>query len=86
MKYEHDKSMCGNGKNCKSGKWTLFNVFYDGSVSKNQEDKYKLRCYLPGLKDNLGHFKTEREAIDKAEIVLKYWIKYLDKKLFGGEQ
>lgn len=77
MEWVDDKSMFGSGILGKSGKWVLFNIFYDGCVSRDKEEKYKLKCFLPGIKDNLGHFLKEKEAKEKAEKVLKYWIENL---------
>jgi len=57
------------------GKWKACSVYYDGGVSKGQENKYAVGCGLPGLKDRHGHFMTEVDAMVKAESLLAYWLR-----------
>lgn len=55
-------------------KWRVFSYHYDSCCSKVEVKRYKLTCFLPGLKSNIGHFETEQEAKDKAEFLMLYWI------------
>ena len=54
-------------------KWTVAIVNYDGTVSRDDTNKYKAICKLPGIKDNFGHFATEQEAKEVLERAVNYW-------------
>lgn len=57
----------------KQGKWNLFEVFFDGARSTGTPP-YRLKCCLPGIKDDCGHFPSPDEAKQKAEKVLSLWL------------
>jgi len=57
------------------GKWQTFLIYYNGLRPKDSDiPPYKLKCTLPGIKEDLGNFKTERIAKDKAQTIMRYWL------------
>lgn len=74
MEWERFSGQYISGEQAKLGKWTIFQIFYDACTSKDYEEKYKLKCSLPGIKDVIGHFKEVEGAKEKAESVFKYWL------------
>lgn len=57
------------------GKWKVGGVYYSGLVSKDDPRKYKAYCLLPGIKEVIGHFKTEQEAMQRLERAANWWVK-----------
>ena len=67
-----------NGINAYAGKWIIGSIIWNSLSSpindKGQVCKYKGNIRLPGLKQNIGDFVTEEEAIEKIEKLLNYWL------------
>lgn len=57
------------------GEWCIFRIYWDGTVPKGQKDVYALRCSLPGVRENLGHYGNADGAKAEADRVLAYWLK-----------
>lgn len=74
MQWEPYSGRYISGILAKLGKWEIFRIFSDSSTSRDSECKYILKCKLPGIKETIGHFKSETEAKTKAESVFKYWM------------
>lgn len=64
-----------SGENGKLGKWRCFFVIYDAFTSSKNTMKFNLRCCLPGIKDDLGHFTDSLQAKERAQKIVDYWIK-----------
>lgn len=56
------------------GKWLVATVNYRGTRSKGDFLEYSASAYLPGLKLDLGSFKTKELAKDYVENAVKYWV------------
>ena len=54
-------------------KWTVGYVGYSAFISKDDPNKYKATCKLPGIKSDFGHFATEKEAQAVIERAVNYW-------------
>ncbi len=63
------------GKYAMLGKWSVAQVFWDGAAPKGSELNYKAECFLPGIKNYLGNFATEKEAIDIVVLAVEHWAK-----------
>jgi len=59
------------------GKWgKIFTFHWDGVSGANHPDgPYVLYSHLPGIKSNLGHFRTPEDCKKKAETIMEHWIK-----------
>lgn len=75
IKWERMTQHCSNGDNGKVGKYVFFTVLWDGMCEKDAKNKYKLNCSLPGLRSTFGNFETPKKAKEKAEMILRYWLK-----------
>ena len=62
------------------GEWKCFEYFYDSFIRKDSNLIYKLKCFLPGIKDDLGNYETEKQAKEKAQSVCDYWFSKLTNK------
>jgi len=58
-----------------SSQFDFFSVSFDGCVPCEQEDCYRLGCWLPGVAPYLGHFQSAADAKHKAEAMLAFWLK-----------
>jgi len=76
IKWKKSKAIYVSGITGYLGKWQIFYLFWDGIVSKDDDRNYGLRCYLPGIKSHLGHFKEEEKGKEKAIKTLSYWLKH----------
>lgn len=56
------------------GPWNVGGIHYDSARSKSDKEKYAATCNLPGIKNMLGHFKTNEEAKEKAENAVRHWL------------
>lgn len=56
------------------GGYGAFTVQWDVMTNKRDAAKYKLRCKLNGIKEDLGNFESEELAMEKAEFVLSLWM------------
>ena len=83
IKWKQQTGRYQNGLNGYLGKWMAFSLLWDGRVSKEDNRKYRLDCYLCGIMDNLGHFKEEKEGKEKAEKALSHWLKHAKLVLIG---
>ena len=59
------------------GKWTVGNVYYDGSRNKDDPKKYIATSSLPGLKKVLDYFDDEEQAKQRVEKATRYWLSKL---------
>jgi len=64
------------------GKYKTFIVFYDSSRPIGDKNKraYKMKCRLPGIKDDLGNFISAEEAKKFAERVIDKWMENVGMK------
>jgi len=76
-RWENEVQRYSHGERGFVGKWVCFYVSWDSSGSGSKDAPYRLICYLPGLKENLGNFSMS-EAKAKAERVLAYWLNGLN--------
>lgn len=54
------------------GKWQIFVVRLR---PKNSElGSIKLKCNLPGIKHDLGNYKSENAAKEKAQAIMRHWL------------
>ena len=74
IKWKAQPQKYANGKDGFVNKYIFFQIVWDGCTAKDDPNKYKLKCFLPGIKANLGNYKSEEEAIAKAKSVLKMWL------------
>ena len=63
------------------GKFAVVSTYWDGGSSKEADKKLKLVCFLPGIKDTIGHFSSKEEAKKKADFVVLYWIEKAQLKI-----
>lgn len=81
-KVSTEQFACGN--NAYLGKWIVGSVFYDGVSSKSTKEKYKATCRLPGLKSNMGNFKTQDAAKAKVQQGVDFWFAGLQGRKDGN--
>lgn len=78
LTWKRNEAKFANGWFGFLGKYAVFGVHWDSCLSRNlpvEERKYwKLNCYLPGIKTDLGHYVDEKEAWQDAERILLHWI------------
>lgn len=72
--WKPNKSKYCQGNFAFLGKWKVGEFFWDGAQSQGSELHYKAKCFLPGIKDTLGNFKTEEEAKATVEYAVNYWM------------
>ena len=65
-----------SGQTCYAGKWPVGNVEWV-SGAKGDTKHYGAFMRLPGLKERIGVFETEGEAMKKVEMAVKHWLKGL---------
>jgi len=63
-----------SGKSAMLGKWVVGEIYWDGTVSKGSDLNQKAKCFLPGIKNDLGNFKTEDEAKKTIIFAIGYWL------------
>ena len=63
----------GMSNKAYAGKFNVGSVFYSSYVPRGDPNKYQAYCSLPGIKDDLGHFPTRQDAIDKVNSAVLYW-------------
>ena len=68
--------MWASGQTCFAGKWPAGHVEWV-SGSKGDKAHYGAFMRLPGLKERIGVFETEAEAMQKVEMAVKHWLKGL---------
>ncbi|KKK93193.1 hypothetical protein LCGC14_2695350 [marine sediment metagenome] len=74
IEWKEAKGAFASGDDGFWGKWRVFNVAWNGSMTKGEtRPKYVLHCYLPGIK-NAFLWLEQDEAKDKAEGIMKYWL------------
>ena len=56
------------------GEYVAFITQFDGMSNKHDSKKYKLRCKLNGIKEDLGNFESVKLAMERAESVLSVWM------------
>jgi len=78
IKWEQAQGYFESGIDGKAGKWKVFNVFWDGGRPRDENNKFSLKCFLPGIKNGLGHFKSEEDAMSYAEKAFAYWMEGLN--------
>jgi hypothetical protein len=74
MKWEQDTRQYSSGKILLLGKWKVGTVYYDSCRSKDDPKKYEATCYLPGIKNSLGHYDEEDKAKVIVEEAVNHWI------------
>ena len=74
MQWEQYSDGYVQGLRAKLGRWEIFRVYYNSCISRTASNKYTLKCKLPGIKDTIGNFETEKRAQDMAEAILKTWL------------
>lgn len=74
IKWETKKVKFGPNPNvCYLGKWHVGSVVWTKNT-KGDPVTYAASTVLPGLKNSLGHFATEVEAMKKVEAAITYWL------------
>ena len=61
--WKNNNGMYASGTSLYLGKLKIATFFYDRGISKGDTKKYKVTSPVNGIKDYLGHFKTEEEAV-----------------------
>jgi hypothetical protein len=56
------------------GKWKVGGTNWDSCLAAGTEEKYRAWVLLPGMKESLGHFKTEAEAKERVEKAVSRWL------------
>ena len=74
MEWKHWAGRYTDREELHLGKWRVGSVHLDGMRSKDDPLVYAAICPLPGIKEDLGHFATEREAKDRVESAVSYWL------------
>ena len=69
------------GDLCYLGYWKVGHVYNDGGTSKDQEKKYMVKCFLPGIKPILGHYLTVDLAKAKLELAVNMWLTKITEEL-----
>lgn len=64
----------GSGKKLYLGKYHVGSVFWDGFTSQTEDRKYKVTCKLPGIKPDLGRYKTVDEGKARLVQAVNTWI------------
>lgn len=73
--WKRSEKQYSNGSNLFAGRWHVGSVFYDGISSKEQKNRYRATCNLPGIKELLGNYFTEEEAQLVVEKAVVHWMK-----------
>ena len=76
LSWKPSTGMWASGQTCFAGKWPVGHVEWV-SGSKADTKHYGAFMRLPGLKERIGVFETEGEAMQKVEATVKYWLKWL---------
>ena len=61
--WKNNNGMYASSTSLYLGKLKIATFFYDRGVSKDDVKKYKVTSPVKGIKDCLGHFETEEEAV-----------------------
>ena len=61
--WKDDNAMYVSSTSLYLGKLKIATFFYDGGISKGDTKKYKVTSPVNGIKNYLGHFETEEEAV-----------------------
>lgn len=85
IRWERQTEKYSNGEDGFIGKYRFFSIGWDGMVSGEQEERYLLKVFLPGIKSNLGHFKTPDLAKEKAKYILEFWLHNTNLEVKKGE-
>lgn len=62
------------------GKVLVARYFYDGTIARGDENKYRVTSPIDGIKSVLGNFKTEEECEKKCYDVAQYFLTMLNTK------
>ena len=86
MEWKRDEAKYACGELLLLGAWNVGGIHYDSCRTRDDPLKYAATCKLPGIKGNLGHFKTDAEAKTAAEKAVENWLSKLppNVKLTGG--
>jgi len=68
IEWKQQKNQDGSALNGSIGKYIFFKIIEDPSTNK-----YKLKCRLTGIKEDLGNFKDETEAKEKVIKLFSFW-------------
>lgn len=74
MEWRRNTRKYANGHLLYAGKWSVGGVHYDSCLPQGAPARFNATCRLPGVKSDLGHFKTEEEAEKRVEEVVRYWL------------
>ena len=74
MEWKRDEAKYACGELLLLGAWNVGGIHYDSCRSRDDPLKYAATCRLPGIKRNLGYFKTDAEAKIRAEKVVTHWL------------
>ena len=61
--WKYDNGMYVSSTSLYLGKFKIATFFYDGGIRKGDTKKYKVTSPVNGIKDYLGHYETEEEAV-----------------------
>lgn len=74
------KEACGQyvqGSRAYRNRVELFYCFWQ-TCREDKTKTWKLLCFLPGIKSELGYYQSEAAAKEKADTVFKYWLNKMD--------
>ena len=64
----------------KIGTVSVGNVSYDSCISKDDPNRFKVTCLLPGIRAYLGHYEEEDKGKERLEKAVEYWFTMLKRK------
>ena len=74
MEWKTDTRQYSSGSILYLGKWAVGGSHYDSARNRDDPNKYRATCRLPGIKGEIGHFATDAEAREKVEGAVTYWV------------
>ena len=78
LTWKNNTAQYATGELGYRGKMKLFSIYWNASLPHGSTTpRWKLMCYLPGIKDNLGNHEVE-QAKKKAEEVFVHWCKLMN--------
>ena len=77
MEWKPVNAQYSSGELLYCGSWNVGGFHYNNARTNDDPLKYCATCTLPGIKANLGYFKTSEEAKAKAENAATHWFSKL---------
>lgn len=73
MEWKNVEKSYGSNICAFTGKYIIFAIIYD-ICPDDKNKRYKLKCKLPGIRENLGNFTDIEGAKTKAEEIFEFWL------------